>query len=360
MKILLRIVVVLIVIIGLLLAAGYFFVKEKGRPLLVAQLEQALQRPVKIQAVSFSLPFSVKLDDIEIEDFVTADSLYIQPSIASLVSGRVVLSKAVLMKPQLTLRRLSDGSWDIPRPPVAQGQDAPETMPISINLVITDGHIEFIDEYVDPQGFRCFLQNVDAKIDTELVKLFTRFTMSAEICARQSQSKGKVALDGWLKFLNKDMKADITLSDIDGAYFGPYYQRFMGDRPIKTAKINSQINLEAENNMIDGTCHLEINDILFEEPVFDEALGEDINPFSMVMGLVAGETKDIVMDLPIAGQLYPFKIDMLRIGGTIGGKVVTEAIMQQPKKIPDSIKDIGEQFEDIGKEFQKVFEGMGE
>jgi len=343
------------IVIGVLFAAGYFFIEAKGADILVEQLEKILNKKVSISEISLRFPISIELKDIEIEDLVTADDLYIRPSIAGLFAGKIILSKAILIKPKIYLERLRDGSLSIPWK-AAEGESSSD-IPISINLIVKDGSVEFIDRSVDSAGFKSSLDNVNINLSTDIVKMFAKYSLSARIITGDESAESSVSVNGWAKLLSKDMDTEIIIANLEGAYFRPYFQRFLGDEKLKTANISSNIDLKAKNNQIEGVLHLEIKDIEFEKPDIGDEGEKSINPFAMVMGVVAGETKEIVMDLPISGELYPFKLDKMKIGATIGSKVIQDSILKQPEKIPESIKEIGETFEDIGKEFKRAFEG---
>lgn len=120
-----RTVLILAVLLALpaaALAALYLLVNpEKLRPVLERQMTEALQRPVRVGAMSFSvLPLSLTAQQVEIAEdpsfgpgaFATARELTVKPRLFPLLSGNVIIDSISVNAPQIELKKNSAKKWN--------------------------------------------------------------------------------------------------------------------------------------------------------------------------------------------------------------------------------------------------------
>jgi len=344
------IIVLLILFLGVSLAA-YIFINTKGKDLIVAQLDNVLQPQVDIESVKLIFPTTLQMQGIDIEDFLTAEELVIQPSLLTLLTGNIGFSKIAVIEPDITITRASDGSFNVTsllKLPKSGGKAKPVVIG---ELSVKNGVINFIDRKVESGGFSTKVTDFNMKVRNPLNP---RFKISAEM------QGGTFRTSGWVNLLRKDMDANLELSNINGAYFSPYFKKFLSGRKLKSADLNSQVSLSAKNNEVEGICQLEISNIAYEEPPEEEVSQEEKedsfpSPAALIFGSEGSLPKNISMDLPIKGTLIPFRIKLVKIAGSVFSEMLKQTISGDPEKLPEKIEDIGEQFKAFGKEIEKVF-----
>ncbi|MFH1655831.1 MAG: DUF748 domain-containing protein [Candidatus Omnitrophota bacterium] len=351
MKILAKIIIVILIVFLGICVAAYIFINTKGKDLVISQLENTLQPKVDIESMKLIFPATIQLQRIDIEGFLTAEELIIQPSLLTLLSGNIGFSKIVLVEPDVTINRNSDGSFNVTS---LLKPKSGKSRPVVIGeLQVKNGVIKFVDRKVEYGGFTTKITDLNMRVRS---LINPSFKISAEIQGRESS--GLIRANGRVNLLRKDMDAEFELSDLDGAYFGPYFKKFLSDKKLKTANVNSQVSLTAKNNVVDGKCSLEISNIAYEEPKEGASEEEEKgfpSPLAIIFGSGGNLPEQISIDLPIKGTLIPFKIDLAKISGSIFTEMLKKAIVKDPKKIPERVEDIGDQFKAFGKEIEKVF-----
>ena len=183
--------------------------------------------------------------------------------------------------------------------------------------------------------------------------------MFRDVQGTDKEKPGLFSADGWISWLKKDMDTNIKLSNLDGAYFSPYFQSFLSEQKLKSANVSSQIDLTAKNNEIDGKCHLNIDNIVYEE---QQQGGEskEISIPGLISSVLGGgdsqeKTNQITLDLPIKGTLIPFKINLVKITGSIFTEMLKNTIATEPEALPQKFESIGDKFKSIGKSFENIF-----
>jgi hypothetical protein len=352
MKILLKIIIVLLILVAIISVSAYIFINTKGKDLVIAQLDNILQPEVKIESLSLIFPATIQMQQVSIEKFLAVQELAIQPSLLTLLSGNIGFSKIVLVEPNFTVTKDAEGNFNFAS--LLKPQSGKSKPVIIGDLVIKNGNVDFIDRKIQPEGFNVKITNLNMQVKNPLNP---RFKINAEIQGKESS--GSFKADGWLNLLRKDMDADVELSDLDGAYFRPYFKNFLSDKKLKTATVNLKIDLSAENNTVEGKGHLEIINIAYEEPKEEVPQEEEKEGLPSIAGLIFGTEGDlpeqITMDLPIKGTLIPFRINLTKITANVFSEMLKETITKEPEKIPEKIEDIGERFKAFGKELEKVF-----
>ena len=345
-----KFIVILLVVLAVISVTAFVLINLKGKDVIVSQLQSKLNADVKIGSVKIIFPITVKLHNLSIENFLETKELAVQPSILSLFTGNIAISKISLVSPKIIVEKTRGGSFNFASLLKPTSGEAKKV--IIGKIVIKDGSVDFIDRKISSEGFRFKIINLNVNVSN---LMSPRFKINAKAQGSDSSTIGFVKADGWISLLRKDMKAKFELSDLDGAYFSPYFQKFLSSQKLKSAIVNSQINLIAENNEIDGKCHLEIDEIVYEEePDSEQGEGGLPSPLSFVLGAGGSKPKQITLDLPIKGTLIPFKINFVKITGSIFTEMLKEVI-SEPEKIEEKFKDIGEQFEGFGKQLEKSF-----
>jgi hypothetical protein len=344
-------VLVVIFIVGLLI--GYFLFVTKGKTIIISQLQNRLRPQVKIDSLRINFPFMLKIQRFRIENFLETEELLIQPSILSLFYGKIAFSKIALVNPRIVIERAADGNFNVAS---LLKSTSGSSKPVVIgSLIVKNGIINFIDKKISSRGFTTKITDLDMNISNPLSP---RFSINAKIHGRDETKIGLVEIDGWISFLRKDMEANFELSHLDGVHFSPYFKMFLSNRKLKNAIVNSKINISSDNNEIDGRCHLEINDIIYEKPQQESKSQQEkglSSPLSFVLGTKESRPKQLTLDFPIKGTLVPFKINFVKITGSIFTEMLQKTVTQEPQRLPEKIEAIGDKFKELGEKVEKIF-----
>jgi len=240
--------------------------------------------------------------------------------------------------------------------------DTQEAVPLNIiihKLIVKDGKIKFIDKTLSPEVFQADIVNINIKaykISFPPRPFNMTFDIAADILTGQDElSYSTINADGWINLIDKDMEADIAVTNLDGRYFYPYYKKFLS-RKLKSADVNFKSNLTAKNNDLTADCSLEIKDLLFDEPQIEEL--KDIKILDIIGGSIAQKSRDINLNFRVRTKLDNPKINSAQIRGAVLDKVL-EGVTSQPREetIKD-VKDIGEGIKEIGKELEEKFKSI--
>lgn len=163
------IVVVAVVVLGV---AGVmiFFPKEKVKRMAIERISAGLNREVGIDGISISFWGGVGayLEGISIanpdgfdeggQDFLTAEALDIKLQFWPLIKRKVAIDRLILIRPQIKMKKLADGSTNYQfgtvdsTTPVTESEQIPDEAKVAVaavsfdNLTIEGASLEFIDD----------------------------------------------------------------------------------------------------------------------------------------------------------------------------------------------------------------------
>lgn len=321
-----------------------------GKNLVLNVIERNLKRKATLERVTIGLPLSFGIHKLNIEGLANIEDVSIKPAFLSLFAGKLVLNELNLVRPNITLEMNSDGKLNIALP-----QSKSKQPPVLLaRLKITEGKIVFVDKKIDPAGFKVALNNINlniAKAAFPPTSLFTRFNLLAAL----GEDKGKISALGWVDFGPKDMEGELELKDIDLTYLAPYYQKFISEKKLSSAKLNFGSDLRAVKNNLIAKCHIEITDLAYlkEEPADKEKASVDL--FPNVMELLSGQGGKIVFDFTVNTKLDNPRINMKEVSGMFAQKAAQNIATQPPDKLKANFKDVEKQFKEIGKTFKDIF-----
>jgi hypothetical protein len=141
------------------LAARFFVTPEFLRSRMISALESTFHRPVKIAHVTLVLHQGLKVEGLEVleseafpgETFLSSEFLLVKFEPAALLRGRLVLSKILLMRPEIELVRRPDGIWNIqevltrPRAAGSGGRFALPPLSAAKTIAIENGSLRVRD-----------------------------------------------------------------------------------------------------------------------------------------------------------------------------------------------------------------------
>ncbi len=265
-----KILVVAVVIFTLLYVAFLLAVKT----VIIHRLEKATGLKTTIRSFSILPPLNIRAEGFEIAGLVKAGSIYIAPSIRSLLFGRLAFNKIVLGDPELSYQHsfASVGpAKEAPEQPAPAGTAVSaqsKIFPVDIkSLKIYSGKLNFIDTSAPSGAVSILVKDINFSItnlSTSGAKGVSNFDLKANISWNSGEPDGKMSLSGWADFYNKDILAALRIQNIDAIVFYPYYSTWvdLDKARIDKAKLGFNCNIKGKHNDVDADCHLELVDIV--------------------------------------------------------------------------------------------------
>jgi len=265
----------------IVLSVFYVFLILKARFILADKLTTAFGRKVNIGQLNLKPPLNLELTDLEIENLVKIDYVYISPSIPNLLAGRFALNKVRVVGPVISCERqfspVKQQDAEIPVVSAAAEEEKPKEPAqekpqdnfrlVIKSLKVRDGEIYFTDHTSDSSSVMVVIKD----ININLVDIYTypvnrplRFNLSGRLPWKSGEPDGKVTIEGWMDFHKKSMLADLKIMNIDAIAFYPYYSTCVDleKARIDKAKLNFTSRVKGENNDVAAQCHLELADIV--------------------------------------------------------------------------------------------------
>ncbi len=404
MKILNKILLVVLVILVLIYLGICAFVAVKGKEIVVAKIQESTQKKATIGSVTLIPPINIKINKLNIEGLMSADSVYVSPSILGFMRGKLVFNLLKLKRPHISYELKPVKKEE---PPIVsntmvesalnaaeavlikENPPAKEPLPaapqqaivpmIFKNIRVKNGNVDLIDYNVSNEGLKIAITEIDLKL-TNLylmpVSETAHFDLKANIPWKDGSSVGKILLNGWINLFKKDMQADLKIKDIDGVYLYPYYASWVNleKARIGKAKLNFNSDIHGLNNDITATCHLE----LAEMERVQRQNGEDASRTEKITDVVldifrALNQGKIVLDFTIKTKMDQPQFGFSNIKMALENKIaegrkangtLTDNVIAFPGKVIEgTVKEAGDVTKsvigsvfDIGQELKKSVE----
>jgi Domain of Unknown Function (DUF748) len=245
-----------------------------AKTIIINKIEKATGLKTTINKFAILPPFKIEITGLEIAGLVKAERVYIAPSIRSLLTGRLAFNKIVLGSPQISYQHslsVVTSAQETPSPAaaVAAAASAPSKIfPVDIkSLKIYSGRLNFVDTTVSSGAISILVKDINflmTNLSTSGAKGVSKFNFKANISWNTGEPDGKMSLEGWLDFYNKNILATVKIEDIDAIVFYPYYATWvdLGKARIDKAKLGFTCNIKGQHNDVDADCHLELVDIV--------------------------------------------------------------------------------------------------
>ncbi len=399
MKILNKILLVVLVILVLFYLGICVFVAVKGKEIVAARIQEITQKKTTIGSVTLLPPINVKIDKLNIEGLVSADSVYVSPSILGFMQGKMIFNSLKLKRPHIyyELKPVIKEEVPVPAPDAAvdaalpkQNPPTPAVQPVQPvsqlpapvafkSIRIKNGIVDIVDYNVSKEGLKFAVTDIDLKIINLYlmpVSETAHFDLKANIPWKDGSSVGKILLNGWINLFKKEMQGDLRIKDIDGVYLYPYYSSWVNleKARIGKAKLNFNSDIHGLNNEITATCHLELTEM--ERVPRPE--GEDASRAEKITNVVLDIFKalnqgKIVLDFTVKTKMDSPEFGFSNIKMALQNKIaegrkasgtITDNVIALPGKIIEgTVKEAGDVTKSvigttfgIGQEFKKAVE----
>jgi hypothetical protein len=226
MKIFGRILIALLAACVIFILLFGVFISFYGKEVLTGQIEKSLKRKVNIKNVVFSLPLSVALIDLSVDNLLAAEKVSFSINPLGFLAGRLVLGDLRFIKPAVTLELSAGGELNLPKL-----QNKGKIPPLLVMaLIIEDGTLAFNDKKINPDGYQTILKELNLRIhkaDLLPLSLRLKYKISAIFVGPKSKKLGNVRGSGWVDFGPRDMDGVLEIPELDITHFTPYYGTFI-------------------------------------------------------------------------------------------------------------------------------------
>jgi hypothetical protein len=293
MKRKLKVFLILVSLLILIFVGFYIFLIIRAKPIIMSQLEGFLNRKVKIDEVSLSFPLNLEIKNLDIEDLLKTEFVFISPDIFRIFLGKIALSELKITKPKFNFKRGGRQQEQIPLLGKIEEKLRPvplvspkRKMKVFLRKVILDkGYIDFSDTLIKPEGISIVVKDLDLKIENLAVPArdeITQFSLKGTIPWQEDVHMARLEASGWMDLYRKDMQADLKIEGIDGVYISPYYSKYLSPEKlgIEKATLNFFSQIQSHKNDLIANCQLELTDLVFKEKPLEEK--EKITPQKLV------------------------------------------------------------------------------
>jgi hypothetical protein len=399
MKLWLKALIVLFVASSLFLIGLHLFLNLKGKDFLIRKLEEATKRKVTIGDLSTTFPVNITIKDLDIKGLLKVDDIYASLGFIELSRRSLGLSLLKLNHPELTMERnavsqpaaaATPAESVSPPKPEAKPVDPPApARPFMLptfyidRFIVNDGAFTFIDKFAENKEISIKFQNLNIKVDNLNLShggsRITYFDLKGKMPWREGSEEGKIALEGWVNLIKKDMRASVKIQDIDAIYFYPYYSNWVDleKARIEKAKLNFTSDIDALNNDLVAQCHLELTDIVFKPKPAEGEEKKAEKIASAILDIFKALNQKVVLDFTIRTKMTSPEFGFGNIQGAVADKInqrrkgdtsVTQEVVLFPARIIEGTVKGGTEmtkavisgtfsvFKELGKGFFSVFE----
>ncbi len=331
----------ILVFAGLFIAL-HILVNLKGKSLLENNLQQLLNRKVYIGRLSTSWPLNVRVYDLRIEGICGIEEVFLIPGAYDIFNRVFKLSSVEIIKPEISLEqtpdglityrsKASEGNQQPAQPKVARKKEDIKPVRLAIDqILIKEGSFDFIDTKTSKQKIKISARNFNLKLENlilgRLVSQITSFSISSDLPWDDVKEKGTVDVEGWLNLKKKDMQAKVSIEDIDGIAFYPYYEKWVDleNTRIKKAKLNFSADLNSVSNDMTVTYRIELTDIEFKPRSPDE----EEHKAEKIAHAVIGIFKNLNQGKIVLEQTFKTKMDNPEFGFDIIRKAFEDKLSE--------------------------------
>jgi AsmA protein len=263
----------LVLVAGFVVLAKILITPERIKQVVLPRVEKALQRPVALGEVEFSLFSGILLNDLVIREktgdeiFVLADQVALRYQFWPLLRKRVIIDHIILEKPQIRIERLADGSFNFSDLTAETAQAPPDSAEIpaekppqvarDIDLLVSTvtvrgGVVSILDHRV-PTDAPFSYQLQDLVIEADDLSLERDFPVRLEA----SLGQAPLVCTGRIDPVAKTLQARVVLKAFDVVPFTPYFgQEFPGRLDSLNVDLELTLAGDAERLVSEGRIGL--------------------------------------------------------------------------------------------------------
>jgi len=261
-----------------------------GASLLSAKLTKLFNHKVTIGKFTTVFPVGFNIKDIKAEGLFSVDEVAASGGLLSILPGGFQFSSLKMVRPVVTIEKdkkappvvpadnlagqsqVSSGLEETPKfhfSDILGGNKIPSWPDLRIKqLIISDGVVNLVDKTVSDSGIVVKVEKLNLKMNNLSLpgraSEVTDFDLKGSMPWRQGEDIGKLTFNGQANLFKKDIRAMLSVEDIDGVYLYPYYSQWidLGKARIEQAKLDFKSDIEGANNNLVAKCRLELTDIV--------------------------------------------------------------------------------------------------
>ncbi|HDZ77004.1 MAG TPA: DUF748 domain-containing protein [Candidatus Omnitrophica bacterium] len=346
------------IIIVVIFSIGYILTAIFAKSFIEKMIQKQIDVKTEISSVSLGLPLNLQINGLVLENLAKVEKIKIAPSIIGLLSGKTILNSITLIKPDITLERKKDGSFNIPLP-----KKENDTKLIIAGLIIKDGTITLFDNKVTQGSFSFAIKDIDIQIKKASplpYPLKIKYKLSGAIPSRPAVKEATVSGEGLIDITNKNMQGNFNISGIDAVFFRPYFKRFIPkDDEIEGAYVDFNADLTAKDNDLLIKCQLAIKNIPSKKETTTAqteqppSLSLDFTP----LDLFKNQQGETVVNFKIKTKLDKPRLSISYLKAEIFQDAIKN-ILQNPEKVKNIIKDISDRFKNKNTDLEGEFKSF--
>lgn len=301
------IIVLLAVVAGLvvLFAGGLYF----GAKALKGKVEQALGPEAEIGEIRLGLS-SVEVVKLRLKapagwpapDALRAERIRIAPDLLALLSAKVSISGIVVEGGYVSALRSADGKLRVVPSLLEKKEDkkdAGKGPEVGIGAIeLKDGVMEFFDATVRKPAHKIRLEQLQAKVtELRLPDLKAKSNLHLDGVLKGVRSDGKILIDGWMVFANKDSEIRNTLRGVDLIALRPYLLKAT-EGGVKKGTLDLDLRSTIKANHLRAPGMLTLNGLELESGGTFMGM-----PRAAVVGLMKGKNDRITVKFTLDGNL---------------------------------------------------------
>jgi AsmA protein len=266
----------LVLVAGFFVLARILITPERIKQVLLPRVEKALQRPVALGEVEFSLFSGILLNDLVIREktgdevFVSADQVALRYQFWPLLRKRVVIDRVILEKPRIRIERLADGSFnfsdltaksaqaptDSAAPPGEESPKAARGIDLLVSTVTLRGGVVSILDHRVPAESPFSYQLQDLALEVNDLSLERDFPVRLEA----SLGQAPLVCTGRIDPARKTLQARVVLNGFDVVPFTPYFGKQFPGR-LDSLKVDLELTLAGDAERLASEGRIGLRDI---------------------------------------------------------------------------------------------------
>ncbi len=287
------------------------------------------------------------------QDLLALERIVVTPSLKSLLTDQVRLSRIELERPAalVTIRR--DGSVQLPLGLPANGRGMAaggQAVQVAIAQVqVHDGRIDLIDQTVPGPPVRLRVEQVNASLMDLSIPLKTeRSRLEFEGVIRGRQAEGRVRISGWVEPVTQSASVKATLRSIDLTLLAPYLLKVQ-EATVEHGTLDMDLDFQVRQRRVNAPGMATLRDLqLGSSPgVLNTFLGV---PRQAVVNLLKTQEGKIETAFVVEGDLSDPKFSLQR-------SLVVALTQGLAEQLGVSLKGVGSGVVELGKKGTEALGG---
>ncbi len=308
--------VLILLVVGITLFVKFYLTGEVLTAWLTPPLEHYLHRDVRLADAKIGLR-GFRIEGLEIRKkdasvpLLKGERLDLRWKFKELFKGKIVIHTLAFSKPEISLIRYEDGSFNIsdllPRknssvraaPSRTRVRSKPSGVPLIISLLaMEDGRLTLVDRSREPQA-TLQITNVQSSINDLSTVTPVPFQIEGQI---EGEGKGSFTINGTFELAKSTLKGNLNLQGIDLTTLNPFFAKGPPD-VIQQGNLTLEASLVAEEyDRIKGKGSLNLTGLQIKR---DEEISETLEFESgfQLNAAISQQTLSIdALDLTLNGQ----------------------------------------------------------